>query len=255
MQLALCVHRAVVDVDAELGLVKVVELAAVQDVGRIMNRVALEGQIHGGTAQGLGLALMEEIQVTDGRIRNPSFTDYLIPTILDMPPMRLDILEYADPHAPYGLRGAGEPPTLSSTPAIVAAIRNATGLPLRRVPSAPNTSPTRRILTVYAGMATITVRSRRLRLAATRCAAAKVGGAEEHQARFLHSGLCRRAGRSAPDRWRRPVASRTRPAEISGKATVLAPISSATRERARVARSQQFAPGRPRAGRSARRCG
>ncbi|MGE5826976.1 MAG: molybdopterin cofactor-binding domain-containing protein [Micromonosporaceae bacterium] len=138
VQLALCVHRATVDVDVELGLVKVVELAAVQDVGRIMHRVALEGQIHGGTAQGLGLALMEEIQVVDGRVRNPSFTDYLIPTILDMPPMRVDILEYADPHAPYGLRGAGEPPTLSSTPAIVAAVRAATGQPLRRVPVRPD---------------------------------------------------------------------------------------------------------------------
>ena len=137
VQLALCVHRAVVDVDVELGLVKVVELAAVQDVGRIMNRVALEGQIHGGTAQGLGLALMEEIQIADGRVRNPSFTDYLIPTILDMPPMKLDILENADPHAPYGLRGAGEPPTLSSTPAIAAAVRAPTGLPLRRVPIRP----------------------------------------------------------------------------------------------------------------------
>jgi CO/xanthine dehydrogenase Mo-binding subunit len=137
VQLALCVHRAVVDVDVELGLVKVVELAVVQDVGRIMNRVSLEGQIQGATAQGLGLALMEEIQVTDGRVRNPSFTDYLIPTILDMPPMRLEILEYPDPLAPYGLRGAGEPPTLSSTPAIAAAVRDATGLPLRRVPIRP----------------------------------------------------------------------------------------------------------------------
>jgi CO/xanthine dehydrogenase Mo-binding subunit len=138
VQLALCVHRAVVDVDVDLGLVKVVELSAVQDVGRIMNRVALEGQIHGGTAQGLGLALMEEIQVEGGRLRNPSFTDYLIPTILDMPPMRLEIVEYPDPHAPYGLRGAGEPPTLSSTPAIAAAVRNATGLPLTRVPIRPD---------------------------------------------------------------------------------------------------------------------
>ncbi|NUR84850.1 MAG: molybdopterin-dependent oxidoreductase [Nonomuraea sp.] len=136
-QLALCVHRAVVDVDVELGLVKVVELAAVQDVGKILNRLSLEGQIHGGTAQGLGLAVMEEIVVSDGKVRNPSFTDYLIPTILDMPPMRLDILENADPHAPYGLRGAGEPPTLSSTPAIVAAIRDATGLALDRVPVRP----------------------------------------------------------------------------------------------------------------------
>jgi CO/xanthine dehydrogenase Mo-binding subunit len=134
VQLALCVHRATVDVDVELGLVKVVDLTAVQDVGRIMNRVSLEGQIQGGTAQGLGLAIMEEIQVSGGRVRNPSFTDYLIPTILDMPPMRLEILEHPDPHAPYGLRGAGEPPTLSSTPAIVAAIRDATGRPLNRVP-------------------------------------------------------------------------------------------------------------------------
>ncbi|MFI6996184.1 xanthine dehydrogenase family protein molybdopterin-binding subunit [Nocardia sp. NPDC050175] len=124
-QLALCVHRAVVDVDTELGLVKVVALDAVQDVGKIMNRLSLEGQIHGGSTQGLGLAVMEEIQVRDGKVLNPSFTDYLIPTILDTPPQRLEILENADPHAPYGLRGAGEPPTLSSTPAIVSAIRDA----------------------------------------------------------------------------------------------------------------------------------
>ncbi|MFF3439656.1 xanthine dehydrogenase family protein molybdopterin-binding subunit [Streptosporangium sp. NPDC002721] len=137
-QLALCVHRAVVDVDVELGLVKVVELAAVQDVGRIMNPLALEGQIHGGSAQGLGLALMEEIQVRDGLVLNPSFTDYLIPTILDMPPMRLSIMENPDPNAPYGLRGAGEPPTLSSTPAVAAAVRAATGLRLPRVPIRPH---------------------------------------------------------------------------------------------------------------------
>ncbi|MEV2221186.1 molybdopterin cofactor-binding domain-containing protein [Nocardia vinacea] len=124
-QLALCVHRAVVDVDTDLGLVKVVSLDAVQDVGKIMNRLSLEGQIHGGSVQGLGLAVMEEIQVKDGKVRNPSFTDYLIPTILDTPSQRLEILENADPHAPYGLRGAGEPPTLSSTPAIAAAIRDA----------------------------------------------------------------------------------------------------------------------------------
>ncbi|GLW21250.1 carbon-monoxide dehydrogenase large subunit [Microbispora amethystogenes] len=136
-QLALCVHRAVVDVDVDLGLVRVVELAAVQDVGKILNPLALEGQIHGGSAQGLGLALMEEIQVREGRVLNPSFTDYLIPTILDMPPMRLSILENPDPHAPYGLRGAGEPPTLSSTPAVAAAVRAATGLDLPRVPIRP----------------------------------------------------------------------------------------------------------------------
>ena len=137
VQYAFAAHRAVVDVDTELGLVKVVELACAQDVGRAMNPQAVEGQIQGGSAQGLGLALMEEIQLSGGQVRNASFTDYLIPTILDMPPMQLDVLELADPHAPYGLRGVGEPPTISSTPAIVAAVRAATGLALTRVPVRP----------------------------------------------------------------------------------------------------------------------
>jgi xanthine dehydrogenase D subunit len=134
VQYAFCAHRAVVDVDVELGLVKVVALDCAQDVGKAINPQAVEGQIHGGSAQGLGLALMEEVVVEGGRIRNPSFTDYLIPTILDMPPMRVEVLEYADPHAPYGVRGVGEPPTISSGPAIVAAMRAATGRALRRVP-------------------------------------------------------------------------------------------------------------------------
>jgi xanthine dehydrogenase D subunit len=137
MQWAFSAHRAVVDVDTELGLIKVVELACVQDVGKALNPEAVIGQIQGGTAQGMGLAVMEEIQVVDGKIRNPSFTDYLIPTVLDMPPMRIEVLEYADPHAPYGLRGVGEPPTISSGPSVVAAIRAATGLPLARVPVRP----------------------------------------------------------------------------------------------------------------------
>ena len=114
-----------------------VEIATAQDVGKAINPQAVEGQIQGGIAQGLGLAVMEEIQVADGVVRNPSFTDYLIPTILDMPPVRLDVLELADPHAPYGLRGVGEPPTISSTPAVVAAIRAATGRDLARVPVRP----------------------------------------------------------------------------------------------------------------------
>ena len=137
MQWAFSAHRAVVDVDRELGLVKVVELACAQDVGKAMNPDAVVGQIQGGTAQGMGLALMEEIIVSDGKIRNPSFTDYLIPTILDMPPMKIDVLEYADPNAPYGLRGVGEPPTISSGPAVAAAIRAATGMDLTRVPVRP----------------------------------------------------------------------------------------------------------------------
>jgi xanthine dehydrogenase D subunit len=137
VQYAFAAHRAVVDVDTELGLVKVIELACTQDVGKAMNPQAIEGQIQGGSAQGLGLAVMEEIQVRDGLIRNPSFTDYLIPTILDMPPMRIEIMECPDPHAPYGLRGVGEAPTISSGPAVAAAIRAATGQPLTRIPIKP----------------------------------------------------------------------------------------------------------------------
>jgi CO/xanthine dehydrogenase Mo-binding subunit len=137
VQYSFAAHRAVVDVDVDLGLVKVVEITTAQDVGKAINPVAVLGQVHGGTAQGLGLALMEEIQVDRGLVRNPSFTDYLIPTILDMPPMNVDILELADPNAPYGLRGVGEAPTISSTPAIVAAIRAATGRALTRVPVRP----------------------------------------------------------------------------------------------------------------------
>ncbi|MGP3970127.1 xanthine dehydrogenase subunit D [Streptomyces sp. 6N223] len=138
VQYSFCAHRAVVEVDTELGLVKVVELAAAQDVGRAINPGAVLGQIHGGSAQGLGLAVLEEIVVgPDGRIRNPSFTDYLIPTILDAPAMPVDVLELADEHAPYGLRGVGEAPTVSSAPAVVAAIRQATGLALERVPVRP----------------------------------------------------------------------------------------------------------------------
>jgi xanthine dehydrogenase D subunit len=137
VQYAFAAHRAVVDVDADLGLIKVVSLDCAQDVGKAINPEAVLGQIQGGSAQGMGLAVMEEIQVRDGLIRNPSFTDYLIPTILDVPPMQIDVLEYPDPNAPYGLRGVGEPPTISSGPAIAAAIRAATGLDLTRIPIKP----------------------------------------------------------------------------------------------------------------------
>jgi xanthine dehydrogenase D subunit len=137
VQYSFSAHRAVVDVDVELGLLKVVELACTQDVGRALNPSAVVGQIQGGSTQGMGLAIMEEIVVKDGKIRNPSFTDYLIPTILDTPPMPIEMLEYADPNAPYGLRGVGEAPTISSGPAVVAAVREATGLDLTRVPLRP----------------------------------------------------------------------------------------------------------------------
>jgi xanthine dehydrogenase D subunit len=139
VQYSFAAHRAVVEVDTELGLVKVVELACAQDVGKALNPLSVVGQIQGGTTQGLGIAVMEEIVVDPktAKVRNPSFTDYLIPTILDTPTIPVDVLELADEHAPYGLRGIGEAPTLSSTPAVLAAIRAATGLELNRTPVRP----------------------------------------------------------------------------------------------------------------------
>lgn len=131
-------HRATVDVDIGTGLVRVVQIATAQDVGKAINPLAVVGQLEGGIAQGLGLAVMEEIQLKDGRVRNPSFTDYLLPTILDMPPVLCDVIEHPHPDAPYGAKGIGEPPTISSTPAIVAAIRAATGKALNRVPVRPD---------------------------------------------------------------------------------------------------------------------
>jgi xanthine dehydrogenase D subunit len=134
---AFVAHRAVVDVDPELGLVKVVQVATAQDVGRALNPLSVIGQIEGGISQGLGLAVMEEIVQIDGRIRNASFTDYLLPTMLDMPPVVATLIEEPDPQAPLGAKGVGEPPCISVTPAIVAAIRDATGVPLTRVPVRP----------------------------------------------------------------------------------------------------------------------
>ncbi len=135
---AVAAMRVVVEVDVELGLTRVVWIGTAQDVGHALNRRAVEGQIEGGTAQGLGLALMEEIQTRDGAILNPNFTDYLIPTFLDMPPVVSELVEEPEPDAPYGVKGVGEPPTVVSTAAIVAALRDATGRELTRVPVRPD---------------------------------------------------------------------------------------------------------------------
>ncbi len=134
---AFVAHRAVVDVDPELGLVKVVQIATAQDVGRVLNPLSAIGQVEGGIAQGLGLAIMEEIIMDNGKVRNPSFTDYLLPTALDAPDVVAIMIEEPEPQAPLGAKGIGEPPCISVTPAIVAAIRAAIGKDLTRVPVRP----------------------------------------------------------------------------------------------------------------------
>jgi CO/xanthine dehydrogenase Mo-binding subunit len=135
---AVAAMRVVAEVDVELGLSRVVWIGTAQEVGNAVNPQAVYGQIEGGTAQGLGLALMEEIQTRDGLITNASFTDYLIPTALDMPPVVAELIEEPEPDAPYGIKGVGEPPTVVSTAAIVSALRDATGRGLNRVPVKPD---------------------------------------------------------------------------------------------------------------------
>jgi xanthine dehydrogenase D subunit len=135
---AFAAHRAVVDVDIDLGLVRVIQIATGQDVGKVLNPLQATGQVEGGIAQGVGLAVMEELVFdAEGRVRNASFTDYLIPTTLDMPDVLTTLIEEPEPGAPFGAKGIGEPPTISSTAAVLSAIRAATGLDLNRVPLRP----------------------------------------------------------------------------------------------------------------------
>lgn len=135
---AIAAMRAVVEVDVELGLARVVWIGTAQDVGHALDPLSVVGQIEGGTAQGVGLALLEELKVRDGVIRNASFTDYLLPTTLDMPPVVVDLVEVPNPDGPYGVKGVGEPPTVVSSAAVAAALRAACGRELNRIPVSPD---------------------------------------------------------------------------------------------------------------------
>jgi CO/xanthine dehydrogenase Mo-binding subunit len=125
---------AEVIVDTLLGTTKVLSIVAAHDVGRAINPTLVEGQIHGGIAQGLGLALMEEF--IPGRTEN--LHDYLIPTVGDVPPIKTYLIEDTEPGGPFGAKGVGEPALIATAPAILAAIRHATGVRITRVPVLPH---------------------------------------------------------------------------------------------------------------------
>jgi CO/xanthine dehydrogenase Mo-binding subunit len=125
---------AAIEIDTALGTVKALRIVAAHDVGRAVNPQQVEGQIHGGIAQGLGLALMEEY--LPGRTEN--LHDYLIPTIGDVPPIETLLIEDAEPLGPYGAKGIGEPALIPTAPAILNAIHHATGVRIRRVPATPD---------------------------------------------------------------------------------------------------------------------
>jgi CO/xanthine dehydrogenase Mo-binding subunit/aerobic-type carbon monoxide dehydrogenase small subunit (CoxS/CutS family) len=127
-------HLAEVEVDTELGTVKVLSITAAHDVGRAINPTLVEGQIEGGVAQGLGMALMEEF--TPGRGEN--LHDYLIPSIGDVPPVRSILIEDPSPVGPMGAKGIGEQALIPTAPAILNAIHAATGARIRRTPATPD---------------------------------------------------------------------------------------------------------------------
>ena len=122
------------DVDIELGTVNVLRIVAAHDVGRAVNPTLVEGQIHGGIAQGLGMALMEEF--IPGQTEN--LHDYLIPTVGDMPQIDIKLIEDPEPLGPFGAKGVGEPALIPTPAAILSAIRHATGVWIERVPALPH---------------------------------------------------------------------------------------------------------------------
>jgi xanthine dehydrogenase molybdenum-binding subunit len=130
-------HVAEVEVDPGTGMVRLLNLWAAHDVGRAINPMSCEGQIEGGAAMGVGLALSEELVIFDGQIVAPNLHDYGLPTAVDVPRIKVDLVETIDPRGPFGAKGVGEPPVISSPAAVVSAVRAATGLELPRIPVRP----------------------------------------------------------------------------------------------------------------------
>ena len=132
-QFGYAAHLVVVEVDTAVGTVKPLQFVAAHDVGQAINPLLVEGQVQGGIAQGLGMALMEEY--IPGRTEN--LHDYLIPTIGDVPPIETIIIQEPDAHGPYGAKGLGEHVLIPTAPAILNAIANATGVRVTQVPATP----------------------------------------------------------------------------------------------------------------------
>lgn len=127
-------QRATVIVDTETGKIDVLEIVAVNDAGKIINPVLAEGQVEGGCSMGIGYALMEEIILNKGRIKNTNFSNYIIPTSLDMPDIKSYFVEEKEVTGPYGAKGLGEPVMLPTAPAILNAIYDAIGIRFYQLP-------------------------------------------------------------------------------------------------------------------------
>lgn len=139
--LAFAAVRAVVDVDVELGSIRVVEMAIAQDVGRVLNPRQLNARIEAGVTQGVGAALTEHLRINRGVVRQPDFTGYALPTALDAPDVRIvQLIEEQDVVAPFGAKAASAVPVVTSPAAVAAAVRAATGMPVNRLPIRPQTA-------------------------------------------------------------------------------------------------------------------
>jgi CO/xanthine dehydrogenase Mo-binding subunit len=131
-------HLTHVRVDRETGAVTVLHHVVAQDVGRMLNPSLVEGQLLGGTAQGIGWALYEELAHDEfGQLRTGSFVDYAIPAFGSMPPIELEIVEVPAPDGPFGAKGIGEAPVIATAAAVANAIAAAVGLRLRELPMTP----------------------------------------------------------------------------------------------------------------------
>jgi xanthine dehydrogenase molybdenum-binding subunit len=127
-----------VEVDTDTGEVTILRVVAVTDIGRVLSLQALKGQMYGGIAQGVGYALYEEIKTKDGRILNPGFVDYKLPTAADLNfPIELEFVETNDPTGPFGAKGAGEPGIVPTAPAIANAVYDAVGVRIHDLPLTP----------------------------------------------------------------------------------------------------------------------
>ncbi len=127
-----------VEVDTDTGEVKILNLVASHDVGKVLNPQTLKGQMYGALAQGIGYALYEEVKSVEGRITNPDFADYKIPTVCEMDfPITLDFVETADKLGPFGAKGVGEPGLVPTAPAISNAIYDAVGVRVKELPITP----------------------------------------------------------------------------------------------------------------------
>jgi CO/xanthine dehydrogenase Mo-binding subunit len=130
---------AEVVVDVETGEIEITDYVAAFDIGKAINPRAVEGQIEGGVAMGIGYALMEEVVLKEGYIQNMNLQNYLIPTSLDIPDIKPIILEVENKYGPYGAKGIGEMPNIPATPAVLNAIANACGGRVRSLPANPET--------------------------------------------------------------------------------------------------------------------